>query len=310
MSWKNTTCLMIALALILPAVSSLEISGWSYDFHIVGYSAYVEEEIDFKGTVTGAFPLAVPEDAEGVSIYIDGEPAEYIPLVRLDSARNIRINYVTQSVIDNGNFLASIPAKFNISSLRVTLVLEEGTSIMKEKSDGISAASVFPNPDLITSDGQSIILEWEENNAAKGDKFPIYVRIKGKMDYYFYMVIAVLLIAGWAGAKKLRNKLLWKKHAKKEKEDGKEPEKTEKPAEKIEIIADEKKEPEFLKNLKEDEKQVVRVLLMKEGSCEQGTLRIATDFSKAKLSRLLSELEDRNIVSKEKRGKKNLIFLK
>jgi uncharacterized membrane protein len=77
----------------------------------------------------------------------------------------------------------------------------------------------------------------------------------------------------------------------------------------IKVVKHEK-EPELFEHLKEDEKQIVRVLKQKEGSCEQGTLRIVTGFSKAHLSRLLSELEARKIVHKEKRGKKNLVFLK
>jgi uncharacterized membrane protein len=39
-------------------------------------------------------------------------------------------------------------------------------------------------------------------------------------------------------------------------------------------------------------------------------LRVITGFSKAKLSGLLKELEERNVVYKEKRGKKNLVFLR
>ena len=70
------------------------------------------------------------------------------------------------------------------------------------------------------------------------------------------------------------------------------------------------KEPKMLKHLKDDEQQIVRILKQRKGSCEQGTLRVVTGFSKASLSRLISELESRKIVYKEKRGKKNLIFLK
>jgi uncharacterized membrane protein len=66
----------------------------------------------------------------------------------------------------------------------------------------------------------------------------------------------------------------------------------------------------MLKHLKDDEQQIVRILKKRKGSCEQGTLRVVTGFSKASLSRLISELEARKIIYKEKRGKKNLIFLK
>ena len=70
------------------------------------------------------------------------------------------------------------------------------------------------------------------------------------------------------------------------------------------------KELDILKHLKEDEQQIIRILEQKEGSCEQGTLRIITDFSKAHLSRLLMELESRKIIHKEKKGKKNIVYLK
>ena len=70
------------------------------------------------------------------------------------------------------------------------------------------------------------------------------------------------------------------------------------------------KELELLRHLKEEEQQLIRVLKDRDGQCEQGTLRIATDFSKAHLSRLLSELEARKVIRKERRGKKNIVFLK
>jgi uncharacterized membrane protein len=62
--------------------------------------------------------------------------------------------------------------------------------------------------------------------------------------------------------------------------------------------------------LKEDERIVINVLRMKHNSCTQATIRVVTDFSKARLSRILSELEERGIIFKEQQGRKNLITLK
>ena len=64
------------------------------------------------------------------------------------------------------------------------------------------------------------------------------------------------------------------------------------------------------KHLKEDEKQIVNILKEREGNCEQGTLRVVSGFPKSTLSRILKELEERNIIHKEKRGKKNMVFLR
>ena len=62
--------------------------------------------------------------------------------------------------------------------------------------------------------------------------------------------------------------------------------------------------------LKEDERIVLNILRMKHNSCSQATLRVVTDFSKAKLSRLLSELEERGVIYKEQQGRKNLVTLR
>jgi uncharacterized membrane protein len=49
---------------------------------------------------------------------------------------------------------------------------------------------------------------------------------------------------------------------------------------------------------------------MKHNSCSQATVRVVTDFSKARLSRILSELEARGIIYKEQKGRKNIITLR
>ena len=84
-------------------------------------------------------------------------------------------------------------------------------------------------------------------------------------------------------------------------------------------ITDEKERPAVLvgtgtsdvdRYLKEDERIVLNVLRMKHNSCSQATVRVVTDFSKARLSRILSELEARGIIYKEQSGRKNIITLR
>ena len=71
-----------------------------------------------------------------------------------------------------------------------------------------------------------------------------------------------------------------------------------------------KLERDFEQFLKDDEKEVVNILKLKDGSCDQGTIQIMTQFSKAKVSDLISELESRKIIIKRKKGRKNLIILR
>lgn len=76
--------------------------------------------------------------------------------------------------------------------------------------------------------------------------------------------------------------------------------------------AEEKKKTEFesmLDVLKEDEKKIVEIVKAQQG-IQQNTLRLKTDFSKAKLSMLLSDLEKRGIIKKDAFGKTNKVYLR
>ena len=61
--------------------------------------------------------------------------------------------------------------------------------------------------------------------------------------------------------------------------------------------------------LNDNEKKVMSIVREQDG-IQQSTLRIRTDFSKAKLSAILTDLEKRSLIKKVEKGKKNLIFLK
>jgi hypothetical protein len=85
---------------------------------------------------------------------------------------------------------------------------------------------------------------------------------------------------------------------------------TDEKSEQRSFVTEEPKESDVGRYLKEDERIVVNVLKMKHDSCSQATLRVITDFSKARLSRILTELEERGVVYKEPQGRKNIITLK
>lgn len=61
--------------------------------------------------------------------------------------------------------------------------------------------------------------------------------------------------------------------------------------------------------LKDDEQEVVQFLVDRDGEAEQRDIVDSLDYSKAKVSRLLSDLEERSIVEKEKRGRVNVVAL-
>lgn len=71
----------------------------------------------------------------------------------------------------------------------------------------------------------------------------------------------------------------------------------------------EKKFEWILKALDPEESKVMKAIKEQDG-ITQNTLRLRTDLSKAKLSYVLQELEKRNLVKREEKGKTMQVFLK
>lgn len=65
----------------------------------------------------------------------------------------------------------------------------------------------------------------------------------------------------------------------------------------------------LLAGLDEDEKKVL-VTVKEEEGIQQSTLKYRTGLSKTKLSMVIKELEDKNLVTKQEDGKTNKIYLK
>ncbi len=67
---------------------------------------------------------------------------------------------------------------------------------------------------------------------------------------------------------------------------------------------------DILPVLTEGERKVMEILLREKGAVDQRTIVKETDFSKAKVSRIISDLTHRGLVEKVSKGRKNLIKLK
>ena len=297
--------LIIAVLFVLASSLSYAQSFESYDiqFHIAFNNVVVKEIMVLENPVSGNMAFDLPKDRKGLSVSIDGEsinPQVYEDSLNLDlsSAKTIEISYVTKELLEQNDFIASFKAPYNISSLHIELFLPENTILLMPLSDAdIGSGSAYPKPSEATTDGQSITLKWDFSSVLKGEEKRLFVRYKKQASYsyiIFSIMLVILIVIGFAAFIITRRPKI--------KEADKVVEKiVEKPIE---------QEKGFEKHLKEDEEQVVNILKQREGQCEQGTLRVITSFSKAKLSGLLKELEDRKVVYKEKRGKKNLVFLK
>lgn len=61
--------------------------------------------------------------------------------------------------------------------------------------------------------------------------------------------------------------------------------------------------------LKDDEQEALRYIIDQGGDCEQKALVDNLEYSKAKVSRLVTDLEERNLIEKVKEGRKNRLIL-
>jgi uncharacterized membrane protein len=202
-------------------------------------------------------------------------------------------SYITADFVDGKSFVVSFSAPFDIKLLRMTLTLPENAVLDRPIRKGhTTGSSIYPAPLRMETDGQAITVVWEFRDVNEGDEVALYARYKRPIRYLVpLMLISAGIFLLILGAAYLLAKKAGRGHNTR--------------------IRIEKTGSEGIEgHLKEDEEQVMNVLKLKEGSCEQGTLRIATGFSKAKISGLLKEMEERKIIIKEKRGKKNLVFIK
>ncbi|MFO8016290.1 MAG: hypothetical protein R6U32_04245 [Candidatus Woesearchaeota archaeon] len=332
----------------ISAAQTLE--NYEVDFHISYGKVVVQEEMIFDNPASGNLILELPDDAEGISLKADNtskdmmEEDNRIDLL-LNSTERVELSYITEELLGNSEFIVSMRMPYDTKNFRVSLLLPENAVLSKplpEKSTAPSPA--YPLPNQATTDGRRIKLIWQFSDLEKGEENSFFVRYEGEKTAGLTMtglliaaalavIISYLIIRKRKVTAKETAETRREGSSKKgkdgaddgggkeeDKEEDKKEDKKENKKEEGDEIHDtggippqkpvETEKGSFEGHLKEDEEQVVNILKQREGRVEQGTLRIITGFSKAKLSGLLKELEDRKIVHKEKRGKKNLVFLK
>ncbi len=279
--------LFVIFLFFIPLCLAQTIELNNYNFKILYNKVLVENEIIFNKTQNINFTIDLPEDASGLSLYINNKLQN--PVIRdskisliYSSVKKIKLDYITKEPLEKDTFLISLIMPFSTQVLKITLTLPEGSVLEKPLEDSISG-SIYPKPDKATTDGKSLIFEWQRQNLKKGEEFAIFARYTSESRLrllLWSLFLIVIVLVAFIFLKKTKTTVIVKK------------------------------EEAIEKHLKEDEEQIVNILKKRSGQCEQGTLRVITGFSKATLSRLLKELEERKIIYKEKRGKKNLVFLK
>lgn len=206
----------------------------------------------------------------------------------LEPDENVSITYNFQGVKgiqprDGSSFILTTAQAIlaNVKNFKLVVFLPEGYVLSPE--------GAIPHSNDILSDGRSVILIWEIKEpipaALKGDfKVVIfYERVGWYPNIYQVSIFLVVIIATTLLA------YLKRRQGKK------------KTIKKVEL-------EEFLGILKEDEQKILRIIIEQDG-IDQREIQRLTDFSKTKVSKILSELERRGAIRKEPYGRRNKIFL-
>ena len=147
----------------------------------------------------------------------------------------------------------------------------------------VSNESVFPRYGNVISDGKHIIVYWERENIMEGDDLVFsvsYALPLGDGSFYdtaIVVIIAVVIIVS-LGIFYFKN--------------------TYKPVQTLQVV---------MPLLREDEKTIIDIMTKYGGETNQKVLVRETDFSKAKVSRILAGLKERGILEIEHIGRTNKV---
>jgi len=284
----------LAAALILAQFGrAQEISNSTYTFEIQNGKVLVTSEFSLSESTMLDFALDLPNDAFDVSVSIDGIPRT--PIYSDETEKKLRIRnigkdvsmrYSTKDLLKGSAFFVTVKTVYRADNMNVIVILPEGYSLLTPvKGETFETGSVYPVPSQVRSDGQSMVFEWHLKGLEANDTFSVLMLLKKKFPWAVIIAVGSMILISGAVLFYLRERQKRPKVV----------------VEKVENIEE---------HLKEEEAQIINILKQRGGSCEQGTLRVIMNIPKSTLSTLISELEERKIIIKQKKGKKNIISLK
>lgn len=271
---------VFVLIITLFSAVGYSIDSFSSGYNVAGNKVFVTTEIGFTEAFAEEFSFQLPSDASDIAVYMNNEQIDYtieegMVSVELKNAQELRIEYTSSEPIDKSGFLLDLVMPFAAADVKISLTLPQGYALKEPLSEDNTVGSIYPKPEQALTDGENLIFVWGRIDLEEGEELPIYVQYKKPRNPAEIIPIFVGLVLV------------------------------------ILLLKNQPKKTKTTKHLKEDEETIVNILRQRDGRmCEQGTLRVITGMPKASLSRLLTELEERRVIYKEKRGKKNLIFLK
>ena len=281
--------LLACLLVLLSLASATNIESEYVEFDLQDNS--VEKEVEVGELTSSRFTYITNHPVDNLRVDIEGEEAncffEELSLggeisCETDYYSNFTANiyYTTSGLTTNRNNANIFRYSQNIyrptDNYTFRAVLPEGTGVIDQEND--TTPVIDPEFGEIGSEGRRIHVEWNQDpELGETIAFEVAYEELGNSFRNAVIVLAtIILLAGFARAYLKR--------------------KTESQEEKVKD------------QLTEDQRHIVE-MLEEDGSMLQKDIVEESEYSKAKISGLVSELEELELVSKEKEGRSNRISL-
>ncbi|MCK4634435.1 MAG: MarR family transcriptional regulator [Candidatus Aenigmarchaeota archaeon] len=203
-----------------------------------------------------------------------------------EGGRALNIKFSTSETIreieDEILFSVNVKTPQDVKKMILKVILEKGYILIEEPEGSTTKVPYSPKDGNEGSDGRRIFIEWERKDVKGGEGIDVSVtyerilpRVGGNQNIIFLMIGLLILVI-------------------------------------IMLVGIRSKGKQYLDTsiLKENEKKVIGIIKEKGGMCKQRAIVRETDFSKAKVSRLVKDLEERGLIKTEKEGRSKKIYIK
>ncbi len=212
------------------------------------------------------------------------------------TSRSLSLDYTASGFVkqlDKGKWMYRFDYQSSVPIVTLSIItkLPEGKGLIKDE-DPQTAGGLLPYAPAdgdTRTDGRRILIDWARNNFSAGDLLGIsvvYENIRENQESNLiplFLILITVLIVIVVSLYLKKNKIIVK----------------------IDETLD-----SVLPILTVDERKVIDCLLIGNGEKMQRKIVYETNFSKAKVSRLISDLKHRGIIDIEEIGRTNRVFLK
>jgi uncharacterized membrane protein len=300
---------LIGLFLILSLIFLPLVGAQEYDYEINAYAVYFEVvdqnniretiEIDLtSNTNLTGYVIYTAYPVENASAVIDlgnrvekinvtvreilgGTNAIYLtfPTLKPGQSARIELTFITRGMIseNGGNEQFTYYIKFSqpVGVFHMQLLVPRGYAIL---------SPIIPSPDRVESSTDRLLLEWKRSNVRPGDEFYFIVGFSGEITVPKppspWLYVGLFIIGFLLGGGSVYGYILYR----------------------------ERKREEELTHLRSDEERILA--LLKEGPVLQSELAEKLGVSKAKVSIILREMEEKGLITRTKEGRTYRVFMR